>query len=111
MAALCGVVHPPRLLMNGLNLYGTKGTIVDGRVRLEPEGIVPVPRVRRHLPGDAARPRYRDDRHDRSHGRLRGQRRPTPWVGVREGARVVATGLACWESMRTGQPAKVRNDF
>ena len=41
VAALCGVVHPPTLLMNGLNLYGTKGTIVDGRVRLEPEGIVP----------------------------------------------------------------------
>ena len=34
-----------------------------------------------------------------------------PWVGVREGARVVATGLACWESLRTGKPAKVRNDF
>jgi predicted dehydrogenase len=34
-----------------------------------------------------------------------------PWVGAREGARVVATGLACWESIRTGQPARVKNDF
>ena len=31
-----------------------------------------------------------------------------PWVGVREGARVVSTGLSCWESLRTGKPAKVR---
>ena len=35
----------------------------------------------------------------------------TPWVGVREGARVVATGLACRESLRSGQPARVRNEF
>ena len=41
VAALCGVVHPPTLLMNGLNIYGTRGSIVDDRVRLEPEGIVP----------------------------------------------------------------------
>ena len=34
-----------------------------------------------------------------------------PWVGAREGARVVSTGLACWESIGTGQPARVRNDF
>ena len=110
VAALCGVVHPPTLLMNGLNLYGTKGTIVDGRVRLEPEGIVPSREY------DVTFPETQ-----RGHGTemivmmdhmvdcvVNGA---TPWVGVREGARVVATGLACWESMRTGQPAKVRNDF
>ena len=110
VAALCGVVHPPTLLMNGLNLYGTKGTIVDGRVRLEPEGIVPAREY------DVTFPETQ-----RGHGTemivmmdhmvdcvVNGA---TPWVGVREGARVVATGLACWESMRTGQPAKVRNDF
>ena len=34
-----------------------------------------------------------------------------PWVGAREGAKVVATGLACWESLRTGMPVKVRNEF
>jgi hypothetical protein len=32
-------------------------------------------------------------------------------VGVREGACVVSTGLACWESIRTGQAVKVRNEF
>ncbi len=110
VAALCGVVHPPTLLMNGLNLYGTRGSIVDGRVRLEPEGIVPVREYDITFPET-----------QRGHGTemivmidhmvdcvVNGA---TPWVGVREGARVVATGLACWESMRTGQPAKVRNDF
>ena len=75
VAALCGVVHPPTLLMNGLNLYGTRGSIVDGRVRLEPEGIVPSREYDITLPGDPTRPRHRDDRHDRPHGRLRGQRR------------------------------------
>ena len=34
-----------------------------------------------------------------------------PWVGVWEGARVLSTGLACWESLRTGIPVKVRNEF
>ena len=35
----------------------------------------------------------------------------TPWVGVRDGARIVSTGLSCWESLRSGGPVKVRNDF
>ena len=35
----------------------------------------------------------------------------TPWVGAREGARVVSTGLACWDSLRSGVPAQVRNEF
>ena len=110
VAALCGVVHPPTLLMNGLNLYGTRGSIVDGKVRLEPEGIVPAREYAISFPET-----------QRGHGTemivmmnhmvdcvVNGA---APWVGVREGARVVATGLACWESMRTGRPAKVRNDF
>ena len=110
VAALCGVVHPPALLMNSLCLYGTKGTIIDDKVRLEPDGILPTRQF------DVTFPNTR-----RSHGTeiivmmehmvdciVNGAR---PWVGAREGARVVATGLACWESMRTGQPAKVRNDF
>jgi len=34
-----------------------------------------------------------------------------PWIDVRDGARVVATGLASWESLRTGKSVKVRNEF
>ena len=30
---------------------------------------------------------------------------------VRDGAKVVSTGLACWESISTGQSVKVRNEF
>ena len=110
VAALCGVVHPPSLLMNGLNLYGTKGTIVDGKVRLDAGGTAPMREYDITFPNT-----------ERGHGTemivmmehmidcvTNGAR---PWVGAREGARVVATGLACWESMRTGQPVKVRSEF
>ena len=110
VAAFCGVVHPPTLLMNGLGLYGTLGSIVDGRVRLDPEGTVPMREYEITFPDT-----------QRGHGTemivmmehmvdcvTNGAK---PWVGVREGARVVATGLACWESMRAGRPAKVRNEF
>ena len=110
VAAFCGVVHPPGVLMNGLSLYGTRGTIVDGKVRLEPDGIVPTREYDITFPST-----------QRGHGTemivmmdhmvdcvVNGAK---PWVGAREGARVVATGLACWESMRSGQPARVRNDF
>jgi len=110
VAALCGVVHPPTLMMNGLYIYGTKGTIIDGKVRLEPDGDVPFREYDIGFPMT-----------QRGHGTemiimmrhmadcvLNGTK---PWVGVREGASVVATGLACWESMRTGQPVKVRNEF
>ncbi len=110
VAALCGVVHPPALPMNGLGIYGAKGSIVDGRVRLDPDGAVPMREYDITFPGAK-----------RGHGAemivmmrhmadcvTNGAK---PWVGAREGARVVATGLACWESMRTGRPARVRNDF
>ena len=110
VATFCGVVHPPTLLMNGLGLYGTLGSIVDGRMRLDPEGTVPMREYDITFPHT-----------QRGHGTemivmmehmvdciTNGAK---PWVGVREGARVVATGLACWESMRTGRAVKVRNDF
>ena len=110
VAALCGVVHPPGLLMNGLNLYGMKGSIVDGQVRIDPDGIVPMREY------DITFPNTR-----RGHGAemvvllqhmadcvLNGTK---PWVDVWQGARVVSTGLASWESLRTGRPVRVRNKF
>ncbi len=110
VAALCGVVHPPDVLMNGLSLYGTKGTIVDNKVRLDPDGIVPTREFDNSFPNT-----------QQGHGTemivmmqhmvdcvVNGAK---PWVSVREGSRVVATGIACWESIRTGQPAKVKNNF
>jgi len=110
VAALCGVVHPPDLPMNGLNLYGTKGSIVNSRIRIDPDGISPSREYEITFPNT-----------QRGHGTemivmmehmidcvVNGTK---PWVGAREGARVVSTGLACWESIRTGQPARVKNDF
>jgi predicted dehydrogenase len=110
VATYCGVVHPPGLLMNGLGLFGTRGTIIDGRVRIEPEGDVPAREYEITFP---------ENQQGHSTEMLVMMRHMAdcvingtkPWVGVREGARVVATGLACWESLRTGKPAKVRNDF
>lgn len=110
VAALCGVVHPPRLLMNGLNLYGTKGSIVDNQVRIDPEGIIPSREYDIMFPNT-----------QRGHGTemiallnhmadcvLNGQQ---PWVDVRQGARIVSTCLASWESHKTGKSVKVRNEF
>ena len=34
-----------------------------------------------------------------------------PWVGAKEGARVVSTALSCWESMKINNSVKVRNEF
>ena len=109
IAAFLGIVHPPGVPGNGLTVYGTKGTIIDGRKRLDPEGF---------LPARAYTAEFPDARGHRgemlvmlqhmANCVLKGER---PWVGVREGARVVSTGLACWESLRTGKPVKVRNEF
>ena len=109
IANLLGIVHPPGVPMNGLSLYGTKGTIVDGQKRLDPAG---------YLPERSYSTEYPEERGHRSEMVvmlqhmadciLKGEK---PWVGAREGAKVVSTGLACWESIRSGKPAKVRNEF
>ena len=111
IANFLGLVEPPGVPMNTLALYGTKGTIVDGSKRVDPED--PTSEMADAVEFESSRPR--------GHGQemlvmmqhmadcvLDGA---TPWVGAREGARVVSTGLACWESLRTGLPVKVRNEF
>ena len=110
VATLCGVVHPPTLLMNGLALYGTEGSIVDGRVRLDPAGTVPMREYDIIFP-DAQSGHGAEMVVMMEHMVDCITNGAKPWVGAREGARVVATGLACWESVRTGKPTKVRNEF
>ena len=110
-ANFLGIVHPPlpEMPMNSLTLYGTKGTIHNDKMRVEPTGHVP------------ARTYTAEYHAEGGHGGemvvmlkhmadciLKGER---PWVSVREGARVVSTCLACWDSIRTGLPVKVRNEF
>ena len=95
--------------MNSLAVYGTRGTILNGAKSLDPIGDLPSRKVtaefsseRGHASEMIVMLRHMAD------CVLNGAK---PWVGVREGARVVATGLACWDSLRSGMPEKVRNDF
>ena len=103
-----GIVRPPSHVRSagGIGLYCTKASVQGDRIiwDADPEKKIQAlelpreshpqegPRFMRHLEqcilGDAE-----------------------PLVSVRDGARVVSTCLACRESMETGRPVKVRNDF
>ncbi len=109
VANQCGMVHPGGARMNSVTVFGTKGTIRNNIKSLDPADDLPHREYHTHLPP-----------HTGHHGEMIIMMRhmadcvlngTKPWVGVREGARVVSTGLACWESLRTGLPAKVRNEF
>ena len=109
VANLLGMIHPAGETMNSLTVYGTKGTIRDNVKTLDAEGDLPEREYHADMPP-----------HGGHYGEMIIMMRhladcvlngTKPWVGVREGARVVSTGLACWESLRTGMPAKVRNEF
>lgn len=111
--AFHGLVEPPGVPMNGFAVYGMKGTIRDGVMRFDPADGIPERTYTAEYRADASAVRgHRAEmavmlRH-MADCVLNGA---TPWVGVRDGARVVSTGLACWESIRTGQSIKVRNEF
>ena len=109
VANLCGMVHPGGARMNNLTVFGTKGTIRNNVKTLDADDELPERAYHTHLPPHRGHSgemvimmRHMAD------CVLNGTK---PWVGVREGARVVSTGLACWESIRTGNPVKVRNEF
>ena len=109
IANFLGVIHPHEVPMNSLTVYGTRGTILNGTKSLDPTGDLPSRKItaefsseRGHASEMIVMLRHMAD------CVLNGAK---PWVGVREGARVVATGLACWASLRSGMPEKVRNDF
>ncbi len=108
-ATLLGMIHPHGERANSLTVYGTKGTIRDNVTTLDADAYLPTRACETHLPPDRGHStemlvmlRHMAD--CVLHG-------ATPWVGAREGARVVATGLAAWQSLRTGQTVKVRNEF
>jgi predicted dehydrogenase len=109
VANYLGVIHPPEIPMVGLAVYGTRGTIRDHMIRVDPSGDVP------HRTYTT---QYHADRGHKAemvvmmrHMAECINRGVKPWVGAREGAQTVAACLACWESIRTGQPVKVRNEF
>ena len=109
VANFLGVIHPPDVPMNSLTVYGRKGTILDGKVRLDADDWLPdrtqsteFPSQRGHSGEMMVMLQHMAD------CVLNGA---APWVGAREGARVVSTCLSAWDSLRSGQPAKVRNEF
>ena len=109
VANLLGVIHPPDVPMNSLTVYGTKGTILDGKVRIDSDAWLPqrdqslsYPSQRGHSGEMMVMLQHMAE------CVLNGA---TPWVGAREGAQVVSTCLSAWDSLRSGQPAEVRNEF
>ena len=106
---LLGLVEPKGETMNTLTVYGTKGTIRDNMKTLDAHGDLPERSYQTHLPPRGGH--YGEMIVMMRHMADCIQNGTQPWVGAREGARVVSTGLACWESLRTGKPVKVRNEF
>ena len=104
--AVFGLVEPP-LPMNGLSVYGTKGTYVEDTAVFDKYTGMPEWSL--------------DFKHETGHGNevLRYMRHfeecliedTRPRVDEIEGAKCIAVCAAAWESVKTGQPAKVFNDF
>ena len=90
--------------------FGTKESIVDCHVRLAPEGTVPAREYNTTFP-NIQRGRDIEMTVIINHMADCVLNRAKPWVDGRQGARVMATGLASWDSLRTGKPVKVRNGF
>ena len=109
------LVHPPSLWGKafhgvGLALYGTKASVFNDRIvydyygKGEPreEPVVPKGASRDHASEVIGFLRHFEDclvNDDR------------PLVDARDGAQVIAVCSACWQSIRTGLPAKVTREF
>lgn len=109
IAAFLGIVHPPDTPGNGITIYGTKGSIHDHKKHLDPHAHYPARTYTTEFP--AGRGHYGEMIIMMQHMADCILNGTTPWVDVRTGAKIVSTGLACWESLRTGKPIKVRNEF
>lgn len=109
VANLLGLVEPTGEKMNSLTVYGTKGTIRDNVKTLDAHGDLPERSYHAQLPPHGGH--YGEMVVMMRHMADCIQNGARPWVGAREGACVVSTGLACWESLRTGKPVRVRNEF
>ena len=95
--------------MNSLALYGTRGTIVNGEKRIDAAEYLPERTYRAEFPG--MRGHHSEMVVMLQHMAQCVLEGVKPWVGALEGARVVSTGLACWQSLREGVAVKVRNHF
>ena len=109
VANFLGVIHTPGVPMNSLSVYGTRGTILDNKIRLDADEWLPQRTYSiEYPPAGGHRGEMMVMLQHMADCVLNGA---TPWVGAREGARVVSTSLACWDSLRSGAPAEVHNEF
>ena len=109
VANFLGVIHTPGVPMNSLSVYGTRGAILDNKARLDADEWLPQRDLAiEYPPAGGHRGEMMVMLRHMADCVLEGA---TPWVGAREGARVVSTGLACWESLLSGGTAQVRNEF
>lgn len=100
--AVFGLVEPP-LPMLGLGIYGDKGSVVNDQVVLDKLAGQPVLKLNFKREQGHGREVWRYMRHFEE-CLLENKR---PLIDEREGAQVIATAAACWESIKTGLPAKV----
>ena len=117
---LYDIVHPPMPMMQ-VTLYGTKGTVVSdftdnegGKIKVVFDKMAAKHPLEMTCPPETDTSVY-------GHGQtvirymqhfqqcLDQDLEPSP--NVIDGAKSVAVGVAAWESIRTGQPVKVFNDF
>ncbi|MFN8488711.1 MAG: Gfo/Idh/MocA family oxidoreductase [Caldilineaceae bacterium] len=100
--AVFGLVEPP-LPMLGLGIYGDKGSVVNDQVVLDKLAGQPVLKLNFKREQGHGREVWRYMRHFEE-CLLENKR---PLIDESEGAQVIATAAACWESINTGLPAKV----
>ncbi len=100
--AVFGLVEPP-LPMLGLGIYGDKGSIINDQFVLDKLAGQPVMKLTYGHESGHGRQVWRYMRHFEEC--LLEDKRPL--IDEIEGAQVIATAAACWESIHTGLPAKV----
>ena len=117
VSGLYGVVHPP-VPMNQIGLYGTRGSLIaeygPSQMRVVFEKLAghrpfvslfaPEPESSVHWYGPNIIRYMRHFQDCLDNGR-------DPFPDVVESAKSAAVGIAAWESIKTGQVAKVINDF
>ena len=100
--AVFGLVEPP-LPMLGLGIYGDKGSMINEKVVLDKIEGQPTLELKFPKEGGHGREVWRYMRHFEEC--LVEDKRPL--IDEVAGAKIMATAAACWESIRTGLPAKV----
>lgn len=106
--AAYGIIRPP-VGHPTLRIYASLGSVCDGKLVMDtPEGPKEqeLTIIKDDFPGHVSEViRYMKHFEDCIVNDKQ------PLVDVREGAKGIATCVAAWESVRTGKPVKVRNEF